>query len=378
MIGINKNKILIPTLHVGAWSVIFFMHFVVLNKVWEDGLKVDYVDFFISPLSLLFIFYINYLLFVPKFLFDKKNVFFILVNLLMVGMLLYVNYEVHENFRRENFRQEEPPIEPYHSIKQNKPNNGNVAKIEIEEPHKMHKHMHGPHFGMLHDFLNMLLVICISVMFKYTIKWFAAEDERRELEKSKMEMELKNLKSQLNPHFLFNTLNNIYALIGISQDKAQQAVIDLSKLLRYVLYDSEDSFVTLQKEVDFIQNYIKLMKLRLTSGVDVNVDINIDGHTDDPVIQLVFISLVENAFKHGVCINKKSFINIKLWIDEEKNICFEEKNSYFPKSKGSDKSGSGIGLENLQRRLDLTYPGKYEYKVEHDDNCYTAYLKLKS
>ena len=128
------------------------------------------------------------------------------------------------------------------------------------------------------------------------------------------------------------------------------------------MYDSKDPYVPLSKEVDFIENYIKLMQLRLADSVKINVDIDIAEKEDLPVVQLLFISLVENAFKHGVSLEHPSSIDIKLEVNEKKSNLFYYKNSYFPKPK-KDKSGSGIGLENLRRRLELLYPNKYVFQT---------------
>ena len=119
-------------------------------------------------------------------------------------------------------------------------------------------------------------------------------------ERQKTEAELKNLKNQLNPHFLLNTLNNIYALIAFNSDKAQEAVQELSKLLRHVLYDNQQTFVPLEKELDFIRNYVALMRIRLPQQVEVSVNLEVDSGGALQIAPLIFISLIENAFKHGI------------------------------------------------------------------------------
>ena len=197
---------------------------------------------------------------------------------------------------------------------------------------------------------------------------------RNELEKNMVEAELNNLKSQLNPHFLFNTLNNIYSLIAFSPDRAQKAVHDLSRLLRYVLYESSQPAVSLGKEENFIRNYVELMRIRLPEHVEVKTDISIE-RPEAAIAPLLFISLIENAFKHGVSNSKPSFIHIKIQQEENKVIC-SIKNSYFPKEEGRDKSGSGIGLQNLQRRLDLLYPGTHIFSTEQVGDTYCSLLVL--
>ena len=186
------------------------------------------------------------------------------------------------------------------------------------------------------------------------------------------ENELKNLKNQLNPHFLFNTLNNIYALISISQDKAQKSIHELSQLLRYILYENNETEVTLEKDLLFVKNYISLMQLRLNSLTTLKVDINEKCVSGKKIAPLLFISLIENAFKHGVSCSKESFVSISIHVNEDTVIC-RVANSYFPK-KGNDKSGSGIGINNLQRQLDILYSDRYSLTKSIENNIYTTEL----
>lgn len=379
----SKYRYLIMGCHFAAWTIVFCLPLFFLRKMVHAGWEVNYFDFFFMPLSFVFAFYLNYALLIPYFLFKNKIRTFLLIDVFVLASLTFSIDAVHSHF----FRPFCPPHcemqEPVNGSRLDVEKNGNKSP-EYGESHRHRffgRYRHG--FGgprkdfvpMAHDCLSLLLVMCISVLLRYTLRWFQSKEERKELERTKMEMELKNLKSQLNPHFLFNTLNNIYALIGISQEKAQQSVIDLSKLLRYVLYDSKDPYVPLSKEVDFIENYIKLMQLRLADSVKINVDIDIAEKEDLPVVQLLFISLVENAFKHGVSLEHPSSIDIKLEVNEKNQICFIIKNSYFPKPK-KDKSGSGIGLENLRRRLELLYPNKYIFQTSVSDGFYVSTLIL--
>lgn len=194
--------------------------------------------------------------------------------------------------------------------------------------------------------------------------------------KSRTEAELKNLRNQLNPHFLLNTLNNIYALIAFDTDKAQTAVQELSRLLRHVLYDNQQNFVTLGKEMDFIKNYIALMRIRLSSNVTVETRFDIRPDSPTEIAPLIFISLIENAFKHGISPTEPSHIRIYFSENVHEVHC-EITNSYHPKSE-ADKSGSGIGLEQVGKRLELTYPGRYEWKhgISEDGKEYKSVLTI--
>lgn len=156
----------------------------------------------------------------------------------------------------------------------------------------------------------MILTVGLSTAIRLSGRWGQIEAARREAEKSRTEAELKNLRNQLNPHFLLNTLNNIYALIAFDTDKAQAAVQELSRLLRHVLYDNQQNFVPLGKEMDFIRNYIELMRIRLSSNVTVETAISVRPDSRTEIAPLIFISLIENAFKHGISPTEPSYIRI--------------------------------------------------------------------
>ncbi|GAA6242653.1 hypothetical protein F030043B2_16950 [Bacteroides fragilis] len=226
------------------------------------------------------------------------------------------------------------------------------------------------------DILSLIFTIGLSAAIRMSARWGEAEAARREAEKSRTEAELKNLRNQLNPHFLLNTLNNIYALIAFDSDKAQQAVQELSKLLRYVLYDNQQNYVPLCKEVDFIRNYIELMRIRLSGNVEVITQLDIQPDSQTKIAPLIFISLIENAFKHGISPTELSFIHILISENKEEIRC-EIRNSCHPKTN-MDKSGSGIGLEQVSKRLELSYPGRYRWDkaISEDGKEYISKLLI--
>lgn len=229
----------------------------------------------------------------------------------------------------------------------------------------------------LRDMAGLIFSTGLSVAIRMSIRWSQAEAERQEAVKSRTEAELKNLRNQLNPHFLLNTLNNIYALIAFDTDKAQQAVQELSKLLRYVLYDNQQMFVPLIKEIDFIRNYIELMRIRVSPQVTIETEFHIKPESQTPIAPLIFISLIENAFKHGISPTHPSFISITI-TETDEEICCTIRNSNYPKTR-TDKSGSGIGLEQVSKRLELIYPGRYQWErhVSHDGKEYLSSISIR-
>jgi len=200
------------------------------------------------------------------------------------------------------------------------------------------------------DLVFLILIIGLAAALRIGDKWLRLDRRQRDLISSQREDELKNLKSQLNPHFLFNTLNSIYALIAISPAKAQSAVHELSRLLRYVLYDSP-STVSLKQEIDFVSNYVSLMKLRLNPAIRLEFIVDTDGRDDIRIAPLIFVTIIENVFKHGI-----HTPDIPLHIEIRatgSSITCSTSNGMPPSS--DKKATGGIGLANLRRRLDLIY-----------------------
>jgi two-component sensor histidine kinase len=220
-------------------------------------------------------------------------------------------------------------------------------------------------------FLTNGFFIFLSTVYKFTVDWFFNEKEKSDLEKQSLSAELAFLKSQINPHFLFNSLNNIYSLAYQKSDATPNAILKLSEIMRYMLYESNDSKVSLAKEINYLQSYIELQKLRFREGAHVVLEV--EGEVKDQVIvPLMLISFVENAFKHGVATDERNpiYINISLF---ENTILFTLRNL---KNKQNKDQTGGIGMVNVKRRLDLTYPQQYKLTVEDGEDHYFCELYL--
>ncbi|WP_353756534.1 histidine kinase [Prevotella sp. LMAG:51] len=185
---------------------------------------------------------------------------------------------------------------------------------------------------------------------------------------------MKNLRNQVNPHFLLNTLNNIYALTAFNQQKAQEAILELSGMLRHILYDNQQDFVRLDDEIKFIHSYINLMKIRIPKTTKIQIQVNVPKDTELRIAPLIFISLIENAFKHGIGTAENSFIHINIYADRNHIAC-EIENSNFPKND-TDRSGHGIGLEQVGKRLELAYHKKYTWEKGTKDNNKIYYSNI--
>lgn len=224
---------------------------------------------------------------------------------------------------------------------------------------------------VLRDVTMTVLTIALSLALKFFYKLKAVERQRRESIARAREAELQQLKTQLNPHFLFNTLNSIYVLIELAPEKARSAVHQLSRMLRYMLYENHGN-VTLDEEVLFLENYIDLMRLRLSPSTDLEFSVDMADAGKKTIAPLLFVNLIENAIKYGMRSPGRQYISISLKAEDDAVVC-RTVNSY-DRSAARDGHG-GIGLSNLLRRLDLQYRGRYVFSSEAGE-LYTTTLRI--
>lgn len=220
--------------------------------------------------------------------------------------------------------------------------------------------------------ITLFIVIFVG-MLRFAVDWFELEAKRKEIENEKLTSELNFLKAQINPHFLFNTLNNLYYLAYTKSDNTPEVVAKLSQMMRYMIYDSNHTKVLLSKEIEYMQNYISLERLRLNNQIPI--DFHISGSVENRWISpLIFITFLENAFKHGVSNNNpKAWVKVSIRLDQNQCI-YTVENSKPEKSDVHEKSG--IGLQNVQRRLELSYPGQFNLTTEDKNNVYFVQLTL--
>jgi LytS/YehU family sensor histidine kinase len=226
------------------------------------------------------------------------------------------------------------------------------------------------------------LSIGTNIGVKFYFRSLVARREIEDLEREHLKQQLENLKYQLHPHFFMNTLNNIHALVDIDPKKAQKSIIDLSKLMRYILYESNHEYVQASREVEFMANYVSLMSLRYNDKLKFMTN-NPDDGQGIWVPPLIFISFVENAFKHGVSYNKESFIEVgaKRYTSEngEQRLNYTCRNSKQPKSNGNGKKvseASGVGLANIKSRLDLMFGNNYTLDITDGEDEYIVNMDI--
>ena len=342
----SQSKYRAWLVHLTPWAVIFGMPLFVTGPDRPLLSGGEYLRFLLIPLSFMVVFYTNYLGLIDRYLTTRRFGRFAGYNVLLIGAVMI---GVHLLFRYVL------------------PDTGHRPPMERTWQDALR--------FFAGNAVLYLLVVGAGVAIRMTGGWYRAEAARQELEHSRTEAELQNLKSQLNPHFLFNTLNNIYSLIQIDVDRAQRSVHELSSLLRYVLYESSRPTVPLKAEVEFLRDYIELMRIRQPRHVRVFVSLP-EEPSPTPVAPLLFISLVENAFKHGVSNEKPSYVTIDIHEEGRRLVC-RIRNSCFPKSGDSDRSGSGIGLTNLSKRLEMIYPGRYTFEYGQAGDAYQALLCIE-
>jgi two-component system LytT family sensor kinase len=353
-----RRKGLPLLLHATGWIILFILpQFLIIGGGFEN-IKTTLIIFF-NTLTFGLIFYVNYFWLVPWLLKHNNWIKYFLAALGLIVLVSFVsNFAFRKAFPlppdlRERIRTEQ--------------------QRDAAEGQPRRRHMPAG-MAVYNYFITAFLVTGFAVGLRYAESSLMKSAEIRELEKEKLNSELTLLKNQVSPHFFFNTLNNIYSLIEINQKDAQEAVLSLSKMMRYMLYESEHGNTKLSHEIEFMKGYIDLMKLRMSERVKLTVDFP-EEYEDHDLPPLLFIPFIENAFKHGVSYQGSSFIEISLRSDSHQ-IAFTTRNSLSTANGTSSEAASGIGLNNVRKRLALLYPGRHELKTGAEGTVFTAELVI--
>ena len=231
--------------------------------------------------------------------------------------------------------------------------------------------MFGP--GEVVIFFGGLLLMGMNLGVKLYFRSQEDADILSQIEKHALERQLQYLKYQVNPHFFMNTLNNIHALVDIDPERAKASIVELSKLMRYVLYEGNNRLTPLSREVQFLRNYVQLMSMRYTGNVSISLDVP-EVLPDSMLPPLLLVIFVENAFKHGISYRTKSFVEISLQPHGDR-LLFSCRNSR-PEIKHDENMKGGVGLSNVRRRLDLLFPGNYTLDIKEQEDTYTVCLDI--
>jgi two-component system LytT family sensor kinase len=234
--------------------------------------------------------------------------------------------------------------------------------------------LHNETGSFLTQIIAIFFILILFTLSLYTYQWFDSYNQRRDFENKSLQMELNILRAQINPHFLFNTLNNIYSLSLKKSDHTPEAILRLSDIMRYMLYDSNLSQVNLNKELAYIRNYLDLERLRVRNNELIKYNISQDNN-ELKIAPLLLIPFVENCFKHGVLNDENCPLIINIVIKD--NLLIFESQNKIKLQKEIEKADGGIGLNNIKRRLELLYKNNYELKMENKNEIFHTYLKLK-
>ena len=356
-----KGNIIKVLLHLLAWAILIGLPLYLIQR-WQIGK--DFIwHYYIITLVSGIIFYVNYLFLVPKFFFGKKKYRYYLSVLILIACFYFVS----DISNKLVFKYESGTSQPEQINRQ------------PGEPGRRVAFLPGPPFRGMHLFnygFTSLFLIFFSLGLRVLERQSQIEELQKETEKESLNSELAFLKNQISPHFFFNTLNNIYSLISINADDSQKAILKLSKLMRYLLYESEQGNTMLSNEIDFMNNYIDLMKLRVNDKIELSVSFP-KKYEDRNIPPLLFIPFIENAFKHGISYREKSFIDINMMANKE-SITFRCTNSLLKTKEEASNQQSGIGLENVGKRLNLLFPGRHELKIDKSENAFEVFLTIKS
>ena len=352
-----RDKWIKLSLHAIAWIIVIIIPLYLHNAFGGGNLHRLY-EFYLHTLSAGIIFYVGYLWLIPKFFLQERQWTYVLILAGIIFITYYVAGLVEENLLYN-------PVEEARFMEAMKSING--KEKTVHPPMKA--------FGFFNHFLTSVLLSGFAMGLGVMDKLKLNEKKQKEMEKEKLHSELAFLKNQVSPHFFFNTLNNIYSLIGIDGPTAQASVLKLSKLMRYLLYESEHGETMMSNEIDFMNNYIDLMKLRLSPRVDLQIAFP-NNYADFYIPPLLFIPFIENAFKHGGNHRDPSYIKIRMDIDSEE-ICFITENCIVKSGQVGDLQHSGIGLDNVKKRLALLFPGKHDLKIEKGETIFKVELSIR-
>ena len=352
--SIFTNRKLFLGLHILAWLIILLIPRYIINT-YGGGQNRFLIPLYTNITLHGSLFYLNYLILVPHLYLSnyKKGYLIVSVIILFVFCILlwYVNERILFNSSRFNEMKELfDAIVP-------------EGKRIQPPPHQLR---------LLNHFYTSVLIYGFSLGLRLIQKVNKDERERKELEKERLNSELAFLKNQVSPHFFFNTLNNIYSLIDLNTETAKESVHKLSKLMRYLLYESEREKLPLSDELAFLNHYIDLMKLRLNPKVKLEIHFP-EKYPNHLIPPLLFIPFVENAFKHGISYRESSYIHINMKVTEN-NIQFSTLNGNVISNSNENNDHSGLGLKNVKKRLNLLFPVSHILDIKSSNEQFAVNL----
>jgi two-component system, LytTR family, sensor kinase len=362
----TKEQISRIIFHLLVWIVILGLP-ILAAKRFQMGRNFQLTFYTLTAIDAL-IFYVNYLFLVPILFFRKNKYRYFIAILALLFCLYFVSAFANEHVNSLITRNNPEQLARL-------PNGAHVPGSMQPPGLRPRFFIAMPNAHLIGYTLSSVFMVFLSMGLRVLERQTKIEKMQGEMEKAKLNAELALLKSQISPHFFFNTLNNIYSLIGRSNEDSKDAVIKLSKMMRYVLNESGQDSTHLSDEIEFMNNYIDLMKLRM--GAKTRLKVDFPAINNDLMIpHLLFISLIENAFKYGISVQEESFINISLDCVGN-NIIFKCENGLSESNNGPIFASTGIGLENLKKRLGLLYPGRHDLDIGRTKNKFEVNLLIQ-
>lgn len=322
--------------------------------------------FALSYSLLICYFYFNLKILIPELLSKKKVFLFIGITILIYLIIcIVVPWIIQQHFMPQ------PPFHPDHPFHEGSRfgfSGENRFRGQMKRPQDIMRKL-----NLYTQSTYFLIVFIISTGLKVVAQWYEAKQRLKEMENSRTQAELSFLKSQIHPHFLFNSLNSIYYLTLSKDDRAPQAIMFLSNFLRFVTTDSEKNYIPLEKEIKMLEEYMELQSLRSSEKIDLKFELKGDFNNQN-IMPLTFIPFVENAFKYGISAHVDCFIHLKIELNN-RVLCFNLENSIIPSQRDIAES-SGVGLKNVKQRLELAYPGQYVLEIKNNHSVFSVYLKI--
>ncbi len=337
-------------IHIGGWVLLYLLPPLVLQT--EVRLPSSFGDFMYWTVVIIF-FYINYLWLIPRYLSKRRFLHYFL----FIFLMLVFTYSANEMYIRH-----------VHAVEAAK--RGETEPKENDQPRRKY-----PRFRGYNSALFCFALLALGTSIRVYENWYENEKQKKEMENQKLGAELSLLKSQINPHFFFNTLNSIYSLAIIKSDRTPEAVVKLSEIMRYIIYDTERKLVPLSKEIEYIANYIELQRLRLPDEIKIKFKTEV-GEEEAVIEPLLLLPFVENAFKHGVDIEKGG--KIAVIITRRGNELRLHVENPLTDIAGNNKNGqSGVGMNNTLKRLRLLYQDNFKFTAGPVKANYVVDLVLK-
>jgi two-component system, LytTR family, sensor kinase len=364
---VTKEKKTRIIAHILVWAVILGLpiYSAIRFKMGSNFLLTYYTFTAISAL----IFYANYLFLIPVLFFQKKRYRYYISVLALLFCFYFIsdfaNGQISSSIPK--YDNSEQFIRP--------PGDERVPGPPLVQIRRLRLIIAVPNAYFIGYMSSSLFMVFLSLGLRVLERQAKIEKMQEEMEKANLNAELALLKNQISPHFFFNTLNNIYSLSTINPEDSRTAILKLSKMMRYLLYDSEDGDTKLSNEIELMTNYIDLMKLRLEENYNLRVKFP-DEYEDFRIPPLLFIPFIENAFKHGVSFREDSFIDIFM-ATSDNTIIFRSFNSISGSAAETGLESSGIGLNNVRKRLDLLFPGKHDLQLNKTESTFEVFLKIQ-